>query len=59
MTSRRFTIPTESGTCMVPFADMANHTHHNNMTNTYTGKSFKYSALRDIKKGEQVFFSYD
>jgi hypothetical protein len=49
MTSRRFTIPTESGTCMVPFADMANHTHHNNMTNTYTGKSFKYSALRDIK----------
>jgi len=44
---------------MVPFADMANHTSDHNMSNLYSQDGMKYLAIKDISKGDQIFFTYD
>ena len=59
VTSRRFTIPTEEGSCMVPIGDIANSLPRFNLTNRYSESGMEYRAVREIKAGEQVYFNYD
>jgi hypothetical protein len=59
--SRKFNLSSETITdCMVPFADMANHSDDNNIAYSYSWphRGVVYRALRNIKRGEEITISY-
>tara|TARA_Y100000817_G_scaffold314681_1_gene314544 strand:+ start:175 stop:1284 length:1110 start_codon:yes stop_codon:yes gene_type:complete len=55
--SRGFTVD-EDRVAMVPYADMMNHSDDYNVDWKYTEKAFLMRALREIKKGEELYDSY-
>ena len=58
MMSRSFSYPyykSETKKCMIPFADMANHTKEHNLSNQFQkgdNAGMKYLAIKDITEGE-------
>ena len=63
--SRVFGLCDESGqnkaSCLIPFADMFNHRYpaQTNWTYDQERKGFIVTALKDIKRGEEVTLQYD
>ena len=62
MSSREFQleIDGEKTSCSVPYADMFNHAEDRQTLYFYNeaNKGFVMYAMKDIKKGEQIFIRY-
>ena len=48
----------EDSSVAVPFADMFNHSFDDNTKYSETHDGFVFTAIKDIKRGEQILIDY-